>query len=265
MKIARIKYGSQTSYALVEGDAYRIIDGDIFCQTGQWKPSNKTVPAGQAKLLAPVAPPQIICIGANYRKHCVECGQPIPTAPIVFFKLCNTLADPGQAVLLPKIAPAQVDWEAELVIVIGKKAKHVSPEQADEYILGYTCGNDVSARDCQLKIDKQWARGKSFDTFAPIGPWITTGLDGDKLGISMRLNGKVMQDSNTSDMIFSCRYLVSYLSSCMTLLPGAIIMTGTPSGVGMGRSPQVFLKPGDTMTVEIEGIGKLTNPVEMES
>lgn len=261
MKIARIQHGSQISHAIVEDGQYRLIDGDIF---GQWKSGDKTIKAEKAKLLAPVVPPQIICIGANYRKHCVECGAPIPDAPIVFFKLCTALAEPGQTVYLPKAAPSEVDWEAELVIVIGKRGKHIPQDKVDEYILGYTCGNDVSARDCQLRIDKQWARGKSFDTFAPIGPWIATGIDGDKLDIAMRVNGQVMQQSNTSDMIFSCRYLVSFLSQCVTLLPGSIIMTGTPSGVGMGRKPQIFLKSGDKMTVEIEGIGELTNPVAGE-
>ena len=262
MKLARIQYGSQVGHAVVEDGGYRPIDGDIF---GQWKPSNRTVPTAEARLLAPVVPPQIVCIGANYRRHCVECNVPIPESPIVFFKLCNALAGPGDTVLLPKIAPAEVDWEAELVIVIGRTAKHVPQERADEFILGYTCGNDVSARDCQIRLDKQWARGKSFDTFAPIGPWIATGLDGDNLDIRLTVSGREMQHSNTSDMIFSCRYLVSYLSRCMTLLPGSIIMTGTPSGVGMGRTPQVFLKPGDEMGVEIEGIGQLNNVVEREA
>ena len=167
-------------------------------------------------------------------------------------------------IMLPKMAPNEVDYEAELAIVIGKKAKHVSEADADEYILGYTCANDISARDCQLKQDAQWARGKSFDTFAPIGPWIATGLDGDNLDIKQSLNGEIVQDSKTSDMIFSCRYLVSYLSQCMTLYPGSIILTGTPSGVGLGRNPQVFLTDGDELVVEIEGIGQLTNFVELE-
>jgi 2-keto-4-pentenoate hydratase/2-oxohepta-3-ene-1,7-dioic acid hydratase in catechol pathway len=162
------------------------------------------------------------------------------------------------------MAPNEVDYEAELVIVIGKKARNVPESLASDYILGYTCGNDVSARDCQLRLDKQWARGKCFDTFAPIGPWIVTDLDGDKLNVKLTLNGNVMQNSNTSDMVFGCRQLVSYLSRCMTLLPGSIIMSGTPSGVGMGRKPQVWLKTGDTVTVEIDGIGSLTNNVTNE-
>ncbi len=260
--IARIQHGTDTAYALAEDKSYRLIDGDLF---GAWEPSDRKVSQDKAKLLAPVTPPQIICIGANYRMHCIECNAPIPEKPVVFFKLINTLAGPDDAILIPRTAPNEVDWEAELVIVIGKHCKHVSEQEAGDYIFGYTCGNDISARDCQLKIDKQWARGKSFDTFAPIGPWIATDIDGDNLDIKLTLNGRTMQHSNTSDMIFSCRNIVSYLSQSMTLLPGSIIMTGTPSGVGMGRSPQQFLKPGDQLSVQIEGIGTLNNTVAMES
>jgi 2-keto-4-pentenoate hydratase/2-oxohepta-3-ene-1,7-dioic acid hydratase in catechol pathway len=147
------------------------------------------------------------------------------------------------------------------VIVIGRKTKHVSVEEARNCILGYTCGNDVSARDCQLRLDKQWARGKCFDTFAPMGPWIETDVDGDALDISLSVNGNTMQASNTSDMVFSCSELVSYLSRCMTLYPGSVIMSGTPSGVAFSQDPPPFLRDGDTVTVEIESIGALTNPV----
>ena len=261
MKIARIKHEDKVQYATVEDNGFCLIEGDIF---SQWRKSQTTISAGDATLLAPVCPPQIIAIGANYRKHCQECNAPIPAAPLVFLKSCNTITAPGTAVVLPKMAPSEVDYEAELAIVIGKQAKHISQADVDEYILGYTCANDISARDCQLKQDAQWARGKSFDTFAPIGPWIAAGLDGDNLDIKQTLNGEVVQDSNTSDMVFSCRHLVSYLSQCMTLYPGSIILTGTPSGVGFGRDPQVFLAAGDELTVEIEGIGQLTNTVELE-
>ena len=162
------------------------------------------------------------------------------------------------------MAPGEVDYEAELAIVIGKKAKQVPPHETDEYILGYTCANDVSARDCQLRKDHQWARGKCFDTFAPLGPWIQTSMDPGNASIRLELNGELMQDSNTSDMLFPCSYLVSYVSRCMTLYPGSIIMTGTPPGVGEGRDPKVFLRKGDTVTVAISGIGRLTNPVGIE-
>jgi len=261
MRIARIRHEGATSYATVEKDRFDLIEGDVF---GRRQPSGRTVPADRATLLAPVSPPQVIAIGLNYRGHAVECGMELPEEPVIFLKTCNAVTGPGRPILLPKIAPNEVDYEAELVLVIGKEAKHVPEDEADAYILGYTCGNDVSARDCQLKKDKQWARGKSFDTFAPIGPWIATDLDGDGLDIRLELNGEVMQNANTSDLIFSCRRLVSFLSRCMTLYPGSVIMTGTPAGVGMGRRPQVFLKEGDVVTVEIEGIGRLTNAVEKE-
>lgn len=261
MKIARIRYGRKVRHAIVEEGGYRVIDGNVF---GRWTPGRDVVSAVDARLLAPVEPPQVVAIGLNYRRHAAESGMAVPTAPVVFIKTVNAVTGPDAPVFLPRIAPAEVDYEAELVIVIGTQAKHVSEEQAGDYILGFTCGNDVSARDCQLRLDKQWARGKSFDTFAPIGPWIATGLDGDRLAIRMTLNGQVVQDSRTSDMVFSCRRLVSYLSQCMTLYPGSIIMTGTPEGVGMGRKPPLWLRAGDTMSVDIEGIGTLTNTVQLE-
>ena len=259
MKIARIRIGGQrTAHAVVEADCYRVLSGGIF---GRIKVTEERIPAAQASLLAPVAPPQVVAIGLNYRKHAQESKMPVPAAPVVFIKTCNTVAGPGDRIILPAMAPNEVDYEAELVIVIGKEAKRVSEAQALDYVLGYTCGNDVSARDCQLRLDKQWARGKCFDTFAPLGPWIVTDLDGDNLDIKLALNGVTMQQSNTSDMVFGCRQLVSYLSHCMTLLPGSIIMSGTPAGVGMGRKPPVWLKAGDTVTVDIEGVGALTNGV----
>jgi 2-keto-4-pentenoate hydratase/2-oxohepta-3-ene-1,7-dioic acid hydratase in catechol pathway len=160
------------------------------------------------------------------------------------------------------MAPDEVDYEAELVIVIGRTARDVPEEHALDHVLGYTCGNDVSARDCQLRLDVQWARGKSFDTFCPIGPWIETEMDPDDAPICSRVNGRTMQSSSTSDMIFSCRRLVSYLSQCMTLLPGTVILTGTPEGVGFARRPPVFLRPGDVVEVEVGPIGVLRNTVE---
>ncbi len=261
MKIARIEYKGRISYGIIEDDRVNIIKGNIF---DQWETSGKTLSLSEVKLLAPVEPPQIVAIGLNYRDHAREGNFPLPEEPVIFIKTINTITGPESYIILPKIAPDEVDYEAELVIVIGRKAKNVSEEEADNYILGYTCGNDVSARDCQLKKDKQWARGKSFDTFAPIGPWIVTGIDGDNLGIKLILNGRIMQNSSTSNMIFSCRKLVSFISHCMTLYPGSIIMTGTPAGVGFTRKPPVFLKEGDKVVVEIEKIGKLINYVKRE-
>jgi 2-keto-4-pentenoate hydratase/2-oxohepta-3-ene-1,7-dioic acid hydratase in catechol pathway len=163
------------------------------------------------------------------------------------------------------MAPDEVDYEAELAVVIGKECKNVEVDQAGDYILGYTCANDVSARDCQIKIDKQWARAKSFDTFCPLGPVIETDLDPDNCQISSVLNGQVMQNSNTSDMIFDTAELISYLSKNMTLKPGTVILTGTPEGVGFARDEAVYLKPGDTIEIKIEGIGKLKNKVVLEN
>ncbi len=258
MKIGRVEYKGKVSHAEINGNEALIISGNIF---GSWNSTKDKVSLSDVELLSPVEPRQVVAIGLNYRGHAGEFNEALPEEPLLFLKGVNAVTGPGQRIVLPSIAPDEVDYEAELVIVMGKQAKNVSEEAAGDYVLGYTCGNDVSARDCQLKRDSQWARGKSFDTFAPIGPWIETDIDPDNLGISCTLNGQVMQESNTSDLIFSCRKLVSFLSRCMTLYPGSVIMTGTPSGVGMKREPPVFLKDGDTVIVEIEGIGKLTNHV----
>jgi len=261
MKIAKIAYDKTKNYAIVESKGCRVIDGDIF---ETWKPGDKIIPMDEVQLLVPVDPRQIIAIGLNYREHAHELGNEVPAEPVIFLKAHNSLTGPNSDIVLPKIAPDEVDYEAELVVVIGKTAKNITPQQADDYILGFTCGNDISARDCQHRRDKQWARAKSFDTFAPVGPWIETELHPDNLNIKQTLNGTVMQNSNTSNMIVGYRELVSFLSTCMTLLPGSIIFTGTPPGVGAGRTPKVFLKSGDSLTVEIEGIGKLQNSVVEE-
>jgi len=261
MKIARIEHGERLDYAATAEGGFHIIDGDIF---GKYQVTDEFVSEDSAALLAPTDPPQIVAIGRNYADHAAETESEVPDAPLVFIKTLNTIADPGQPILLPKMAPGEVDYEAELAIVIGKEAKQVAPQDTDEYILGYTCANDISARDCQLRKDSQWARGKCFDTFAPLGPWIQTSMDPNNASIRLELNGEIMQDSNTSNMLFNCSYLVSYVSRCMTLYPGSIIMTGTPAGVGEGRQPKVFLRKGDSLTVAISGVGRLTNPVEIE-
>ena len=261
MKIVRFEKGSDVSFGVLDGDTIEVIEGYPCCGMNR---SGKTEKLAGVKLLAPVTPPNIIAIGLNYRKHAEESGIELPDHPLLFLKAPTTLTGPDQPIVLPAIAPGSVDYEAELVVVIGKKAKNVSPEHAGDYILGYTCGNDVSARDVQLKQDTQWARGKSFDTFAPIGPWIETEVGGNDRPITLRLNGQVMQQSNTSDLIFNCEQLVSFLSRCMTLLPSTVIFTGTPSGVGFARKPQVFLKAGDVVEVDIEGIGVLKNTVAAE-
>lgn len=216
-----------------------------------------------ARLLPPVDPPNVLAIGLNYRRHAQETGVPPPERPLVFLKATTAVAAPEDSIELPAGAADEVDFEAELAIIVGRTARRVSPEQALDFVLGYTCANDVTARDCQRRLDRQWARAKSFDTFCPLGPWIVTAdeLDPDRCAIAARLNGRLMQDSHTSDMIFSCRELVSYLSHQFTLLPGTVILTGTPEGVGFTRTPPVYLRPGDRIEVAIEGIGVLGNGV----
>ena len=221
------------------------------------------------KLLAPLVPADILCIGLNYREHAAESGSPVPKHPMLFIKAGNTLANPGDGIPIPRRS-TQIDYEAELAVVIGKTAKNVTRERALDYVLGYTCANDVSARDWQREKDLgggQFARGKSFDGFCPIGPWIVTKdeiSDPNALRIKCILNGKVMQDHTTGDMIFSVPELIESLSSTMTLRPGAIILTGTPQGVGFARTPPVWLKAGDSVSVELEKIGTLTNSVVNE-
>ena len=236
----------------------RVLEGDAF---DRLRPTDQVVRV--AKRIAPVDPPNVFAIGLNYRRHAEETGAALPDAPVIFIKASTSVAAPNAPILLPAAAPDEVDYEAELAIVIGRTARDVSQGEAFDYVLGFTCANDVSARDCQLRLDKQWARGKSFDTFCPLGPVLVTPdqIDPDHAGIRTVLNGEVMQDSNTGDMIFGCRELVSYLSHQFTLLPGTVICTGTPSGVGFARKPPVFLRDGDEVTIEIDGVGRLTNPV----
>ena len=220
-------------------------------------------PLEKARLRPPVLRPgKIICVGRNYAEHARERGSDVPIQPIYFLKSINTICGPGDPIRLPPNS-SQVDYEAELAVVIGKGGKQIREEEAYEHIAGYMILNDVSARDMQA-ADKQWFRGKSCDTFAPIGPWIVTTEeipDPHTLRISLALNGQTMQDSNTGSMIFKIPYLVSYLSQSLTLEPGDIISTGTPEGIGGSRVPPVFLKPGDSVSITVEKIGTLTNPV----
>lgn len=237
------------------------LEGDIFL--GLNKTGEK---AEVAKLLAPIVPAAILCIGLNYRRHAAEGGKPVPELPILFVKGPNALQNPGDPILLPThLASHQVDYECELAVVIGKACKNATQANALDYVLGYTCANDVSARDWQLKWGAgQWCRGKFFDTFAPLGPCIVTTdeiKDPNTLGIKTILNGETVQDWNTNDMIFNVPRLIEFLSGSTTLLPGTVILTGTPHGVGMAATPPRFLKEGDTVTIEIEKIGQLTNPV----
>lgn len=261
MRIARFKAKDNlVRYGIVRGASITSIEGNIL---GKWKKAGDSFVIDDVTLLAPIIPPNLLAIGRNYKEHAQESNDDIPQEPILFIKATSAITNPDTPVILPKIAPNEVDYEAELAIVIGKLAKNISGEKAHEYVLGYTCANDVSARDCQ-RNDAQWARGKSFDTFAPLGPWIETDLNADNCDICSRLNGKVMQKATTSQFIFNTRYLISYLSRCMTLLPGTVILTGTPAGCGFAKIPPVWLKPGDVIEVEIEGIGVLKNPILAE-
>ncbi len=216
-------------------------------------------------LLPPIPDPgKVICIGLNYRDHAIESGMPIPAEPICFGKFGNTIIGSGQLIRLPRVS-SQVDYEAELVVVIGKRGYEIPKEQAFEHVAGYCNGNDVSARDWQInKPGKQWMLGKTPDTFAPIGPWIVSAdevADPHDLAVELRLNGNIMQSGTTKEFIFGVDEVVSYISQIMTLEPGDIIFTGTPPGVGMARDPQVWLKPGDEVEVAIQGLGILKNGV----
>ena len=226
--------------------------------------------ADVAKVLAPVDPPAIFCTGMNYLKHARETGGKVPQFPILFMKAPSSVQNPGDPIIIPTaLASHEVDYECELAIVIGRTAKNVSRAGALDYVAGYTCANDVSARDWQVRFGgSQWCRGKTFDTFAPMGPCLVTPdeiPDPNALAIRTLLNGATMQEDNTSDMIFDVPSLIEFFSGSTTLRPGSVIFTGTPSGVGMARKPPVWLKPGDSVTIEIEKIGSLTNPVGAEA
>jgi 2-keto-4-pentenoate hydratase/2-oxohepta-3-ene-1,7-dioic acid hydratase in catechol pathway len=220
----------------------------------------------QVKLLAPVVPPKLLCIGLNYRLHAEETGAAIPTEPVLFCKLPNSYSGPGDEIVLPK-DDATPDYEAEMALVIGTRIRRADRAAARAAIGGITALNDVSARTAQRSSGGQFIRGKSYDTFAPLGPCIvdTAGLDPNNLAVRMTISGEVMQDSSTSDMIFDAEELVVYISAAITLEPGDVIATGTPSGVGMGRDPKRWLRPGDVCDVEIEGVGVLSNPVVAEA
>jgi len=217
------------------------------------------------KFLAPVVPVMLWAIGLNYRRHAQETGGVPPERPVVFAKGINAVQNPDDPILLPRTGSGKVDYEAELAVVIGRSCKNVSRERAFEYVAGYTCANDVSARDWQLQWGgTQWSRGKSFDTFAPLGPCLITPEslpDPRRLHISTILNDEIVQDCNTCDMIFDVPTLIEFLSADTTLLPGTVILTGTPHGVGMARRPPRWLVPGDRVSIVIEGIGTLSNPV----
>jgi 2-keto-4-pentenoate hydratase/2-oxohepta-3-ene-1,7-dioic acid hydratase in catechol pathway len=262
MKIVRVISGGRAIYAELRGD-------EVFAFDGEFPQSLRSTQQRLAaeKRLAPVVPTDILCIGLNYRQHAIETGAAIPDHPVLFMKPGGALNHPGAAIRIPALTQ-QVDYECELAIVMRADARNVRRSEALSYVLGYTCANDVSARDWQNDRSRsggQWCRAKGFDGFCPLGPVLVSTdeiPDPNKLRIRTLLNGEVMQDSSTADMIFSVPELIERLSATMTLRAGAVILTGTPPGVGVARKPQVFLKPGDHVAVEIEGIGRLENTVE---
>ena len=266
MKVVRYLNSKRSvHYGTLQADGSAIeCDGDPFSGL---KPTGKK--ADIAKLLTPIVPIQILCIGLNYRRHAEEMKSPFPEHPILFIKGINTLQNPGDPIILPRhLRSDKVDYECELAVVIGRTCKNVSAKEALSYVLGYTCANDVSARDWQKHAGGgQWCRGKGFDTFCPIGPSIVTPdevPDPQNLKIRTILNGETVQDWSTGDMIFSVAQIIEFLSGSTTLPAGTVILTGTPHGVGMGSNPPRWLKPGDSVTIDIEKIGSLTNPVVTE-
>lgn len=267
MKIIRYQDAAgKTHYGSMQGDekVFRI-EGSPFCK---WEVTGDI--ADVKKLLTPVEPRDIMCIGLNYRKHAAEGGQPIPEFPVLFMKNSGAAQNPGDPIVLPrKLKSTAVDYECELAVVIGNRCHNVSKQEALDYVLGYMCANDVSARDWQMKFGgSQWCRGKTFATFCPLGPCLVTTDEvpnPNDLKIRTVLNGQIMQDWNTNDMIFDVPTLIEFLSGSTVLLPGTVILTGTPHGVGGARKPPVYLQHGDTVTIEIERIGSLTNPVIEES
>ncbi|MBP1740654.1 MAG: fumarylacetoacetate hydrolase family protein [Deltaproteobacteria bacterium] len=249
MKIVRYQDGANTHWGIVEGNVLRQMEGDPF---GHFRPSAKTKRIEDVRLLSPCLPSKIVAVGLNYRDHAEEMKLALPSEPLLFLKPSTSVIGPDEPIVYPTSVD-RVDYEAELAVVMRKVAKAVSAEAAADTILGYTCLNDVTARNLQKK-DGQWTRSKGFDTFAPMGPWIETEIDPSHLEISSYLNGTRQQHSNTTQLIFSPLQLVSFISHIMTLLPGDVIATGTPSGIGP-------MAVGDRIDVVIDGIGTLSNTI----
>lgn len=253
MRLVRCKHNSGLHWGLVKGSDVFLLKDTPFRKI---VPSKTSIPLSKIKFAVPADPTKIVLVGLNYRDHAAELNMPLPIDPVIFLKPATALLAHGQKIVLPR-GVDRLDYEAELALVIRKEAKNIPPEDASKYILGYTCLNDVTARDVQKK-DGQWTRAKSFDTFCPVGPWVETDFDPGNSTIICRLNGAVRQRSQTTNLIFSVPYLVSFVSRVMRLFPGDIISTGTPPGVGA-------MKPGDHVEVEVCGIGVLKNSVVSEN
>ncbi len=248
MKFGRLLIGNREVFGYIDNDVVVEVGRD---EQGQQVEKNR-FPLAEGRMLPPVIPTKIIAIGLNYKAHAAEMGKPLPEEPLMFMKPATAVIGHDESIVLPPQS-SQVEFEGELAVVIGRQCRHVSEDEALEYVLGYTCFNDVTARDLQRK-DVQYTRAKGFDSFAPVGPFLVNDVDPANLSIRTFVNGELRQDSTTADMIFSVPQLIAFVSSVMTLRPGDIISTGTPSGVGPLRS-------GDTVEVEIEGIGRLRNQV----
>lgn len=255
MRIVRFTVGGKPRYGILDGNSVRSLKISPFAPNSStsFQPSldGKKYALDEVKLLAPCTPSKAICLGINYRSHAIETGLAIPAVPLIFLKPSTAVIGPEDKIVLPRLEKRRVDYEAELGVVIGRRAKDVTRERAKECVLGYTCFNDVSERYAQ-KSDGQWTRCKGYDTFAPTGPWIETEVDPDDLKVESYLNGEVRQSARTSDLIFGVAELISFISSIMTLLPGDVIATGTPSGIGK-------MNPGDVIEIKIEKIGTLKN------
>ena len=254
MRIVRYetKDGRKPKYGWLLGDKVGEIGGNVF---GRYRRNEAETPLSDVKLLAPSEPTKIVCVGRNYVEHAKELGNEVPKVPLIFMKPPSSVINPNDTISLPPQS-TQVEHEGELVAVIGTRGRHITTENAKKYILGYTIGNDVTARDLQ-KSDGQWTRAKGFDTFCPFGPWIDTEFDPADSVVTCRVNGQMRQMASTRDMVFNVGVLIAYISSVMTLNPGDLIFTGTPAGVGE-------LKNGDEVVVEIEGLGVLKNSVKAE-
>ena len=254
MKLCRVSHSSLNAprYAVIEGSKAFLIDNDF--DFGTVTPSGEGIELTETRLLAPVSPSKIVCIGRNYREHAAELGNKMPEEPLLFLKPSSSIIGSGEAIVIPAQSQ-QVEHEGELGVVIGKTARRLGDEDdALSYVFGYTCVNDVTARDLQRK-DVQFTRGKGFDTFCPVGPWIVTDIDPTKVRVTTRVNGEIKQNGNTADMAFPVPYLIKYISNIMTLYPGDLIATGTPAGVSK-------MKNGDMVEVEVEGIGVLKNSLK---
>jgi 2-keto-4-pentenoate hydratase/2-oxohepta-3-ene-1,7-dioic acid hydratase in catechol pathway len=257
--------GGETSLGAAE-QAVTFVKERLAAGDNSLSPRGIVYASEQVSLLSPVLRPnKVICLGLNYRDHAAEAGMEIPEYPILFHKVAGSLVGHGQPIVLPRISD-KIDYEGELAIIMGKRGKYIIEDEALSFVAGYAVANDVSARDLQFRTS-QWTTGKMLDTFGPLGPALVTSdevPDPNNLSIRTILNGEVMQDGNTADMIFRVPSVVSYISQIVTLEPGDVIMTGTPPGIGNARSPQVFMKAGDTITIEIERLGTLTNPIVAE-